>query len=354
MTRKTYLIIFINIFAMNLLANNPFYKEYNIENFGPDSTKSRLINETENNKIYSEITNNYIFYQFDRFAFLDHLLKESSIVDSISSCKHQLKINCTQKILRESINLAYSSNHLDDVSFLILKDAINFYKTFDQNRDVEDLEILQDKFKKMLPLDIKKYAQKRKLVSLKKPLLESIKAYPLSDKGFRTNKHTPRQFLYLRYSETQIKKLSEIVAKMNERFLSDSAYLSFGENDKIELSPEEKYRAAKKLLKITLNKEKSKGILAGTNPSYTDMLTAALETGDLPSELVSELTNHEEFKAAKKDYKKLLHFAYGIGKTVLLSTPGIGMYAILPIMVIEAVMQSKTQKDKNENSDHLF
>lgn len=185
-------------------------------------------------------------------------------------------------------------------------------------------------------------------------LFNAGKGFLKREKGFGIL--TPRQRLFLFYSEDEIELMANTLETFLNRHFSDSSFLVFmtGEaEEKIELSSGEQYQAAVKLLNRDLKRAHVKGDLT-RYPLYSDLLAAGLETGVLSNELLNEIIQLPELKDEHTStWAKIGKIAARVGKTVLIVNPGTSLYALTAFLVIDSVKQIKEQNEKT-SSDHLF
>ena len=179
--------------------------------------------------------------------------------------------------------------------------------------------------------------------------------YRKREKGY--GRLTPRQRLYLFYSEQEIEEMAVILKRFLNRNFSDESLLIFrnkGEaDDTIELSQTEKYKAAVKLfdrdIKRAHENEKIRRL-----PLYVDMLTVGIETGIISINMLNEMIQMPEIQDPFTPlWKKVGNVALQFGRTVLVLNPTTSIYAMTAFLVIDSVRQMQEENDK-VSDDHIF
>lgn len=168
---------------------------------------------------------------------------------------------------------------------------------------------------------------------------------------------TPRQRLFILYSEQEIELLAQILEKFLSRNFSLESSLVFKvsetETESIPLSETEKYNAAVKLLNRDLARAFTDNKFSRP-PMYADLLAAGLETGVISNEMLNELIKIEKLQDPyTSGWEKAGKIALRIGKTVLTVNPVTGIYAMSAFLVIESIQQIKAENEK-VSDDHLF
>lgn len=288
------------------------------------------------------------------------LIKISYLKEDYESClssnwfrrETQRKIHCVQKTVEDPIYYAYSRGHLDATATIIL------------------LSKIQNKKKAAVTGRFGAYAHKVEL--LRNNYLANQGAFndgassPLSKKKYlekfgKLKKLTPRQKTLLKYNYTQIKLLGDILIEFDKRVQAASAGIFYdfdgdGDPDDVYvLDPAEQYRATVKLLKLRLEKEsRSGGPFYKNRPDFNDLLVAGNELGlisDKDLEAMIELPHL--YEEGTPFWEKAGKIAWEVGKGVIMAVPGVNLYAIVPIVLVESYRDSKERAD--ETSDlHLF
>jgi len=106
----------------------------------------------------------------------------------------------------------------------------------------------------------------------------------MSKKKKKTGGLSNRLALYAKYNGLQINILAETYQKFTDRMGATSAELrikySDGREDEVyQLSPQEQYRMAAKMLHKELEELKLSGLFSGKSPTFDEMIIATVETG---------------------------------------------------------------------------
>jgi hypothetical protein len=271
-------------------------------------------------------------------------------MQNLSEIEQRLEM-CQSFILEDLIRLAFADELIDETSSLILKHQAT------QNKRAPFFGRITD------------YAGKIRLIQKNRNLNRNdspITEATLNHKNHRTSfgklkKITPRQKLLLQYNYTQIKYMGDILLKLDRRMQAQRAGVFYDYNndgiadDSYIIDAADQYRMTVKLLKLELEKESHQGgMFADNKPTFTDLLSAAEELGLIESEQLKVMLDLPELNQKKEEKWKMAgKIAYNIGKGVLMVIPGVNIYAIIPIVLVESYFENK--KLQNNTSDlHLF
>jgi hypothetical protein len=308
--------------------------------------KSRIINEIKS----KGIIDNLIQGKYEGADFINLLLSSNSFSKELDECLqvHENQKLCTELIITEELKLLRSLSYLDDLAVLILSAYIE--------QDQKKLYWIKQK-----NISLKNYfltlSQTEKVYLKNNTHLE---ATLLAKRNYRKQHPvwgniTPRQELYLNYNFIEIKILSQILIKTQERMLAQQAFIAWdfdgdGTIDESFKTPESwKYDLALTILDYTIQQETlSQGKLANHQITKQHLLMAASELGLVKEAMLQELVTLPDFKKPKSDKPELyLRALWAISKTALLAIPG-GIYFILPIIVIETVVEHELEKKKDK------
>ncbi len=260
---------------------------------------------------------------------------------------------CQYLTLEEAIYTSYGKSYLDATAATILLMKLKNNK---KSKLVGSLNSYINKSQLLR----KSFLKNRELETISDPAPLSQKKYLASFSSLR--RMTPRQNLLLKYNYTQIKYMGKMLQKMDERMRAMQAGLFYdydgdGQPDEmISIDSAEQYRMTVKLLNLELEKESySTGVFAGKKPEFMDLLAAASELGlidDLQLKSMVELPSLYEDKRKEK-WKLVGEMALNIVEGVLMVIPGVNLYAIIPIVVVESYFEAKELKTQPSNL-HLF
>jgi hypothetical protein len=263
----------------------------------------------------------------------------------IRSCDRSNR--CEKGILKAVFLIARNHNKIDDVFLFLINHELD--------RRKRRVTSLVDYFYKLE--STKKYRAENNYDTsiVEKSLFNNGKQYIKKEKGL--GQLTPRQRLYLFYSEDEVETMAVILKTFLNRSFATSGYLVFesedGIKDRIELSATEKYKAAVKLLdreiKRAFHNRKLKKY-----PYYSDILASGLEVGIISNEMLNEMLQLPEIQESYTSiWKKIGKIAFRVGKSVLVLNPATSLYAMTAFLLIDSARQIKEENEKI-STDHLF
>ncbi len=326
--------------AQNLL-NIPFE-----EKLPYSKSKTKRIKKRFSTQFLEEVKNYLspadIFFDLTERKLFSFIERTDEIQSRLKKCDETWP-SCKRKTFLQSLDFLRVHSVIDSMSYYHLKNFLKKGKS-DFSQYILSLNSLQRRFRK--------YRPENQDVKIHSPL-ERKNFYRHYD-GFK-GKLSPRQALYLRYDYLQIKKMAEIMTEANQNILAMKSGIGFDDDgdgvwERVYPTPEgENYIDACIVYKRTLGHyTKPSEILKGKSPTNLDMLTAALESGMINEDLLISLMKSETFKVPKIDkLKAWKDSSLRIGKFLLLSSSTIGLYAILPIVLIESYSEGIKQRDKD-------
>ncbi len=182
----------------------------------------------------------------------------------------------------------------------------------------------------------------------------------MSKKKKKTGGLSNRLALYAKYNSLQINLLSDEFKKFTERMdlLTAEAsvvikYKDGREDEVYDLSPQEQYRMAAKMLHKEIEELKLSGIFAGKNPTFDDVIVASVETGFIhASELDAAMGVDDVWNPKVSGWTKFVTILkkYGSTALVLIPTP-YTFWASLAITLAETLISKKTA-GPGEADDH--
>ncbi len=282
--------------------------------------------------------------------FINTAIHSKVYTDDLVECLriHEDSKLCQQLILKDLIQKLRALKIIDDVAVLILKAHI------EENKP--QLQWLKHK-----QIDLPSYYNT--VAQVEKFYLKNqteIYATILSQKNFKKKVSiwgfiTPRQELYLHYNFIEIKLMAQILIKAQARILAHSAFIAWdfdgdGVLDEQFKTPDSwKYDMALNILDLTIKQETvSQGILANQNISKQHLLMASSELGLMNEAMIQEIMKLPDFKKPKSGKTEMyLRALWVVGKTALVLIPG-GVYFILPIVIIETVIENKMKQKEDK------
>jgi hypothetical protein len=160
---------------------------------------------------------------------------------------------------------------------------------------------------------------------------------------YRNSDSTYRKTLYSRFDALQIIMMSDLLKKAFERMDATRADLVFtrgGQSEVIPLSPMGQYYFARKLLKKSIDDLNRSSLFSGSPFSYEDIVTAALETGLIQSNLISEVLKIDDlWNPSVNSWSKLSRFLLQVsGSANVFVPPPYNLISALALMVVEGVI----------------
>lgn len=257
---------------------------------------------------------------------------------------------CLIEALETPIIYSFAINEIDNTSAVILLNKLYNSK---RAKYTGTLSSYTHKVKLLR----KSYLKRQDKITNNSPL--SIKKY---SKKIKKLKHlSPRQYTLLRYNYSEIKQMGKVMQKFEQRVLANEAGLYFdydgdGENDEnYVLDEAEKYRMSVKLIKIELEKLSQTGqVFHDKKPSFHDLLVASNELGLISDNDLGQMVELPFLYEKKKSaWVKAGKITWEVGKGVIMAIPGINLFSIIPIVLVESIINAKDKA--NETSDlHLF
>lgn len=208
----------------------------------------------------------------------------------------------------------------------------------------------------------------RKLKSIKRKRGEELPNdlfSPLNDHDVRKRikaleDETARQRLYSRYSAIQIRQMAEVLSNAIDLMTARQGRVQLDlEGDDIwdrteTLSSQEIYRLGMKLLYRDYTRLKSSPLFQKNDLHLIDLVSAALEGGNIDSEVVREVLAMDALKIVEKGFferhRKTFSSLGKIGVTYF--APG-GPLIVMAITLVESMAEGKKDYEKFY-SDHLF
>lgn len=304
-----------------------------INQIGEEEASKRI--ETLLNKAFNDELEVYEVVDYTRFLFEDVL----------KNCR--VKSRCERKKLDAIYLLARKYEKIDDVFLFLLQNFL-------ENRKNNAISLVSYYYKLEFTKNLREEIGGDTL-RVTENLFNNGKEYLKKEKGY--GRLTPRQRLFLFYSEAEIDELTKILRRFLNRNFSTESYLIFelenGEQDRVDLSETEKYKAAVKLFDRELNRAYQDKKIS-RYPLYSDMLALGLETGVISHNMLNEMLKLPEIQDPYTPFwKKVGLVAYRIGRTVLMINPTTSLYAMTAFLVIDSVRQLKEENEK-VSDDHLF
>jgi len=250
--------------------------------------------------------------------------------------------NCYKFVMKLVVHSLYEKKYIDELSVLL------FYN-----------DLIFEKNEKMNLPDLKSYSSKVKMLNRKNQKIEAS-CFSCSMKGYQIGKLknlSLNQIVLLKYSYFELAMLNDTLKNYNKRITSLKSGIYFDYDgdgvvdEDIPLDAAEQSRVALKLLMLELNSLNEQGsLLAGKRPQSLDLLVASSYFNEFDDELLTEMFSNPYLKERKVPfYKKILNVTRRITESVLMIIPGVNIYAVIPIVVVNAVENYK--KEQNENSD---
>jgi hypothetical protein len=186
--------------------------------------------------------------------------------------------------------------------------------------------------------------------------------YPLRDIDEKSNfvtvkveklKLSRRQKLLESYSDLQIILMANVIKRLKSRLEAPRIeILIHGKNEEVEtitLDPMERFRFAIKVLRKEMALLALNTYFNGRSPDYIDLMTAAFETGIIPSSELEEVANLQEIWNPKKTLWEKSQTWVRLGSSVasIALPPPYGFIPALAIVVIE-MTADKSKKNEND------
>ncbi len=180
---------------------------------------------------------------------------------------------------------------------------------------------------------------------------DDTKTKVMSDKKKKSGGLSNRLALYGKYNGLQISILSDTFRKFTERMTAVSAEVRIkygdGREDEVyQLSPQEQYRMAAKMLHKEVEEMKLSSLFSGRSPTFDDVIVAGVETGFIHAkELDAALSVDDLWNPVTPGWQKVWNIVKKYGTTALILIPPPGnVFASLAVGLVEAFVQMKTSK----------
>ena len=204
------------------------------------------------------------------------------------------------------------------------------------------------------PLTLKTYLKKLRALRRDFPLPRGSERSDFVTAEATAGDLSRRQRILQHYDGFQLAFMAETIKKLRRRLDSDMATLQFfteGQLDETKvLEPQERFRAAIKLLRMDLRALGLNSFFKNRTPTFIDLMTAAYELGVVPARELDEIAKLEELWNPKKTfyqkYKVWIRGASSVGSIAL--PPPFGFLPSLGLMIIEA-----TTKTTNNTTNDL-
>lgn len=280
--------------------------------------------------------------------------KVSEMLKAIGSAGEKLKSACLEEVYRNIYNeiLKVDKKTKDYHVEALLVEAYKM-KMIDYPTYVA-LEKARINSLEKITLDLKSYYKKVKSIRTHFPLRDPTeKSDFVSEKLNR--KGSRRQRLLEQYSDLQIMLMGDVVKKLRARLESPKVEILVyaKEEDRVDetiiLEPMERFRFAIKVLRKEMDHLALNTYFNGVAPDYTDLLSAAYETGIIPAVEMQEIAGLEEIWSPKKTFWEKARFwvqTFGTSLAIVIPPP-YGFVPALALVVIEATAGKKKDNDDN-------
>lgn len=216
---------------------------------------------------------------------------------------------------------------------------------------------LSDSRKDTGGLRLKDYASKRE--KLRELLTERPQKGTLSKRsGKITDYKTGHRYqLYSAFSITQIKTLSKVMAKLNQRIMSDRSEITFYQQErvteKIDLGPMEQVKLSLKIYQREKNLLQQEDDLKGKPISFQQLLTLSFELGKISNKDLEYLGTFPHLWDRKKGLvEKVRDYAQEYGFVIPLFTGAVGGYAyLIGLTILDNYVENGIKK-KNMLGDY--
>lgn len=193
-----------------------------------------------------------------------------------------------------------------------------------------------------------------------KPTQADFEPNHLSSK-FKTKRRGPtyRQFLYYRFSSTQIAMISNLMKKTFDRMDSSSAEVIFNHDglaEKFEISPMGQYYLARNLLKKDLEDLNRSSLFAGNLVTHEDLVTAALETGLINGDIVDSVLKIDDlWNPEVTQWDKISKFAFRVsGTATLFLPPPYNLISSTALVFIDGIISRKHKRSRQSEALYDF
>ena len=162
----------------------------------------------------------------------------------------------------------------------------------------------------------------------------------------RRHRLTYREDLYARFSSTQILLLSDVLKHLFTRLEATRARLVFmypDREDSIDLSPMGQYFFARRLLLKEMQELNRSFLFQGVEFGYEEVITAALETGLVNGEMLSEVFKIDDlWNPAVAPWEKVSGLAIRVsGSATVFLPPPFNVVGSLAILVLEGLIENR-------------
>ncbi len=168
---------------------------------------------------------------------------------------------------------------------------------------------------------------------------------------------TYRKSLYVRFNSIQINLMSELIKKTFERMDATKAELIFtspGRIETIPISPMGQYYFARKLLLKDMQDLSRSSFFEGASFTYEDLVTAALETGLINSDLLTSVFKIDDlWNPQVSRWSKIANYALQItGNSTIFLPPPYNVISSVALILIEGFMQRNHQNASQADSTY--
>ncbi|HXH31567.1 MAG TPA: hypothetical protein VNJ01_12185 [Bacteriovoracaceae bacterium] len=204
------------------------------------------------------------------------------------------------------------------------------------------------------PFNLKSYQKKIKSLRADFPLSSTPGLSDFVTVKIKDSKLSRRQRLLETYDGFQIAFMADSIKKLRKRLDADMATLQFftgGVLDETKvLEPQERFRAAIKLLRMDMRTLGLNSFFKGKAPNFIDLMTAAYELGVITGRELDEIAGLEELWNPKKTFlQKYTVWVRALSSVASLAIPApFGFIPSLGLMIIEA-----TTKPTNNTANDL-
>jgi hypothetical protein len=272
------------------------------------------------------------------------LLHVSRIEESFNRClQYSTEVDsCLVKAIKPAIVFGYKHQYLDATSSMILMENLKVYRK--TGKEKIRLSLYSNKIR----LNYKSY---------KKRQGENVEASPLNHQKYflkqkELGKISPRQHTLLKYNYPQLKIMADMLLTFDKRVnaLEGGLYFRYSDEEveNISLDNADVYRMTVKLLLRDLKiKGSASGVFEGKQPKFHDLIVAASELGYLNDKVLSQMLELPYlYEKPIPKWKKALKITWDITKATVPVIPGVGLYSIIPIVLVESYLSSREKKDE--------
>jgi len=211
-------------------------------------------------------------------------------------------------------------------------------------------------------IDLSKYLRLIKEIKNKslgeQPHASSFLPNSLSSK-IRNKKQgiTYRQSLYYRFNTSQINMIEEVLKKTFQRMDATKAEAVFTYKDGVEaipFSPMGQYFLARKLLRKDLEDLNRSSFFAGVPITHEDLVTTALETGLVNSEILEAVLKIDDlWNPEVKKWQKISNYAFRVtGTATIFLPPPYNVISSMALVFLDGMIDRKSRKPSQADQDY--